>query len=71
MTLHSSKGLEFPVVAIAGLGFMPYQEDEAMEDTRLLYIGMTRAVERLILTAHQSSEFVKQLMAMPHGAVNG
>lgn len=71
MTLHSSKGLEFPVVAIAGLGFMPYQEDEAMEDTRLLYIGMTRAVERLILTAHQSSEFVKQLMAMPHGAVSG
>ncbi len=65
MTLHSSKGLEFPVVAIAGLGYMPYQEDEAMEDTRLLYIGMTRAVERLILTAHQSSEFVKQLLAMP------
>jgi UvrD-like helicase C-terminal domain/AAA domain/Nuclease-related domain len=71
MTLHSSKGLEFPVVAIGGLGFMPYQEDEAMEDTRLLYIGMTRAVGRLILTAHQSSEFVKQLLAMPHGAVNG
>lgn len=71
MTLHSSKGLEFPVVAIAGLGYMPYQEDEAMEDTRLLYIGMTRAVERLILTAHQSSEFVKQLLKSPHGAVSG
>lgn len=64
MTLHNSKGLEFPVVAIAGLGFMPYQEDEALEDTRLLYIGMTRAVERLILTAHQSSAFVKQLLAL-------
>ncbi|MGC3980974.1 MAG: 3'-5' exonuclease [Steroidobacteraceae bacterium] len=68
MTLHSSKGLEFPVVAIAGLGFMPYQEDEAMEDTRLLYIGMTRAVERLILTAHRSSEFVKQLLTLPQTA---
>ncbi len=63
MTLHNSKGLEFPVVAIAGLGFMPYQEDEAREDTRLLYVGMTRAVDKLILTAHRSSEFVKQLLA--------
>jgi len=62
MTLHNSKGLEFPVVAIAGLGFMPYQEDQTMEDTRLLYVGMTRAAERLILTAHRSSEFVKQLL---------
>jgi hypothetical protein len=69
MTLHNSKGLEFPVVAIAGLGFMPYQESEAMEDTRLLYIGMTRAVERLILTAHRSSAFVKQLAAL-HGTAN-
>ncbi len=64
MTLHSSKGLEFPIVAIAGLGFMPYQEDEVMEDTRLLYVGMTRAVEKLILTAHRSSDFVKQLVAI-------
>lgn len=65
MTLHNSKGLEFPVVAIAGLGFMPYQEDEAMEDTRLLYVGMTRAMERLILTAHRSSDFVKKLLNPP------
>ena len=69
MTLHNSKGLEFPVVAIAGLGFMPYQESETMEDTRLLYIGMTRAVDRLILTAHRSSAFVKQLAAL-HGTAN-
>jgi UvrD-like helicase C-terminal domain/AAA domain/Nuclease-related domain len=68
MTLHSSKGLEFPIVAIAGLGFMPYQEDEVMEDTRLLYIGMTRAVERLILTAHRSSDFVKQLTMLQPAA---
>ena len=65
MTLHNSKGLEFAVVAIAGLGFMPYQDDEVMEDTRLLYIGMTRAKERLILTAHRSSDFVKQLDQLP------
>ena len=65
MTLHNSKGLEFAIVAIAGLGFMPYQDDEVMEDTRLLYIVMTRAMERLILTAHRSSDFVKQLDQLP------
>jgi len=68
MTLHSSKGLEFPIVAIAGLGFMPYQDDEVMEDTRLLYIGMTRAMQRLILTAHRKSEFVKQLTQLQPAA---
>lgn len=64
MTLHKSKGLEFAVVAIAGLGFMPYQDDEAMEDTRLLYVGMTRAVQKLILTSHQHSTFVEQLVEL-------
>jgi UvrD-like helicase C-terminal domain/AAA domain/Nuclease-related domain len=61
MTLHSSKGLEFPVVAIAGLGFMPYQEGEAVAEAKLLYVGMTRATERLIMTAHQESAFVRKL----------
>jgi len=61
MTLHSSKGLEFPVVAIAGLGFMPYREEESADDARLLYVGMTRATERLMMTASQDSVFVQRL----------
>lgn len=64
MTLHTSKGLEFGVVAIAGIGFMPYREDEAMEDARLLYVGMTRAAEHLLLTAHRPSEFAQRLMSL-------
>ncbi len=61
MTLHSSKGLEFPVVAIAGLGQMPYRQDDTAAEARLLYVGMTRAMERLIMTASSDSAFVQKL----------
>lgn len=61
MTLHSSKGLEFPIVAIAGLGFMPYKEGEVVDDARLLYVGMTRATEQLLMTGSKNSVFVQRL----------
>ena len=64
MTLHSSKGLEFPVVAIAGLGFMPYHADDVKNEARLLYIGMTRATERLMMTASGESTFAQRLTAI-------
>ncbi|MBI5189208.1 MAG: UvrD-helicase domain-containing protein [Nitrospirae bacterium] len=56
MTLHLSKGLEFPVVFITGLeeGIIPHShsqsdDSELEEERRLLYVGMTRARERLYL----------------------
>jgi DNA helicase-2/ATP-dependent DNA helicase PcrA len=57
MTLHSAKGLEFPVVVVGGLeeGVLPHFNSQgALEDLeeerRLLYVGMTRAKERLLIS---------------------
>ena len=57
MTLHSAKGLEFPVVFIPGMerGIFPgiqslYSASEMEEERRLAYVGITRAKERLYLT---------------------
>ena len=62
MTMHSSKGLEFPVVAIPGLGFMPPPERDLQDEARLLYVGMTRAMDQLIMTWHKENPFVSRLM---------
>jgi DNA helicase-2/ATP-dependent DNA helicase PcrA len=57
MTLHAAKGLEFPLVFLCGLeeGLFPHsrtflQPDDIEEERRLCYVGMTRAMNALILT---------------------
>ncbi len=57
MTLHAAKGLEFPLVFLAGLeeGLFPHSRtlndpNQMEEERRLCYVGMTRAMDTLILT---------------------
>jgi len=61
MTLHSAKGLEFPLVFMAGLeeGLFPHQKSteepgRLSEERRLCYVGMTRAMQRLYMTYAES-----------------
>lgn len=61
MTMHSAKGLEFPVVFIIGMeeNIFPHarslqDEDEMEEERRLCYVGITRAEQRLYLTCAQT-----------------
>jgi len=73
MTLHSAKGLEFPVVFICGLEeeITPYTRagGDIEEERRLFYVGITRAKERLYLTRAKNrhgketveSRFIKEL----------
>ena len=68
MTLHAAKGLEFPAVFVAGVqeGVLPLERPgercDVEEERRLLYVGMTRAREELVLTTSGSpSRFLSEL----------
>jgi DNA helicase-2/ATP-dependent DNA helicase PcrA len=73
MTLHAAKGLEFPVVLIAGLeeGLFPSEQtamerDGLEEERRLLYVGITRAMRKcVILYALQRMRFGETVRSMP------
>ncbi len=85
MTLHSAKGLEFPVVMISGLeeGLFPHSRSiendaELEEERRLCYVGITRAQRRLVLSSaarrrvfgeYQSSEASRFISEIPTGLV--
>ncbi|MEW6464705.1 MAG: 3'-5' exonuclease [Pseudomonadota bacterium] len=60
MTLHVSKGLEFPVVALVGAGRMPAEGEDEREEARLFYVGATRATQRLVIGASGMGRFCFQ-----------
>lgn len=68
MTLHSAKGLEFPIVFMVGMeeGLLPHQrsydsEAELEEERRLCYVGLTRAEEHVYLTHARSRRLYRDL----------
>jgi superfamily I DNA/RNA helicase len=76
LSIHASKGLEFPIVFIAGCDHqvLPWKDADYDEERRIFYVGLTRASERLFITSTRSrriygkatetgpSPFVKEIM---------
>lgn len=61
ITMHSSKGLEFSVVVVPGIGFLPHQSGTPESEARLLYVAMTRAIDHLVMTFDRNSPFATRM----------
>ena len=61
LTLHSAKGLEFPLVFVACLDIMPWRSESIEDEVRLLYVAMTRSTQELVLSAAGSSTMVERV----------
>lgn len=62
LTMHASKGLEFPVVALMGVGQMPAAGEDEREEARLFYVGATRATQRLVIALSGGGRFGQALL---------
>ena len=67
VSMHSSKGLEFHTVLIPGLGHLPDAKEPEESEARLLYVAMTRATDRLIMTSSKESTFSQRIVAAVDG----
>lgn len=61
LTRQSSKGLEFDTVVLAGLGALDDSDEQLPLETRLLYVGMTRAQRQLLVTSSGVNRFTQKL----------
>jgi hypothetical protein len=61
MTMKVSKGLEFPVVALSGVGHMPGKGKDEQEAARVFYVAATRATQRLVIGVGGDGGFGKRL----------
>lgn len=68
LTRQSSKGLEFDTVVLAGLGGLKEDEESLENEVRLLYVGMTRARQRLLLTGSGDNWFVNRFAGSGTGS---
>ena len=62
LTMHSSKGLEFSRVIMLGVGQLAETEARKQQNARLLYVGMTRAQECLLMTTSNDNEFSRRML---------
>ncbi|MEO8385795.1 MAG: 3'-5' exonuclease [Betaproteobacteria bacterium] len=64
MSMHSSKGLEFPLVILAGLGCVRVGDAESLsEEARVLYVAMTRSTRELVMTCDRETDITRRLAA--------
>lgn len=61
LTMHSSKGLEFQNVILIGIDKIKHEHISLEDEARLLYVGMTRAMIRLIITFSEKNVFTQKL----------
>lgn len=70
ITMHSSKGLEFPLVCIPAVGAPSGDEQDMKDEARLLYVAMTRATRELVMT-HGSDSLFSEKMEKAMGVLQG
>jgi hypothetical protein len=61
MTMKVSKGLEFPIVALPGVGHMPAKGEDEQEAARVFYVAATRATQRIVITVSGDGGFGRRL----------
>ncbi|MFU8838214.1 MAG: 3'-5' exonuclease, partial [Thiohalomonadaceae bacterium] len=67
LTMHSSKGLEFPRVVMVGIGQMKDEAEQLQRGARVLYVGMTRAQECLLVTSSGENAYSRRLLELATG----
>lgn len=60
--MRASKGLEFPVVALPGVGHMPAKGEDEKEAARVFYVSATRATQRLVIGVGGDGGFGRRLV---------
>ena len=61
MSFKVTKGLEFPVIALPGVGHMPAQGEDEKEAARVFYVAATRATQRLVMGVGGASRLAQRL----------
>ena len=71
LTRHSSKGLEFSSVILVGLGQLRAEPENVADESRLLYVAMTRARECLLITASETNVYTQKIESITAGPSAG